>query len=96
MTATDFVCSLPTRYTHGRLAESFEAGDGGGEGEECEEVVGFAFVADGESSVSGEPQDSSFDHPAVPAELLAGLDTFAGDPDRIPRRRSQTRSSVWS
>lgn len=29
--------------------------------------------------VSGEPRDRPFDHPAVSAELLAGLDTLASD-----------------
>jgi hypothetical protein len=78
------------------LVELFEACDGCGEGEEGEEVAGFAFVADGEASVSSQPRDRSFDHPAMSAELLAGLDTFAGDPYLDPRRRTQTRSSAWS
>lgn len=54
--------------------------EGCGEGEECEEVGGFAFVADGKASAAGEPGDRAFDHPAVAAKLVAGLDAFAGDP----------------
>jgi hypothetical protein len=42
-------------------------------------VAGFAFVADGEAPVSGEPGDRAFDDPAVPAEFLSGFDALAGD-----------------
>jgi hypothetical protein len=65
----------------GELAEFLVAGEGGSEGEEGEEVFGFAFVAQGEAAVSGEPGHGAFDDPAVPAEFLAGLDAFAGDAD---------------
>lgn len=67
--------------SRGLFAEFLVAGEGGGEGEEGAEVVGIAFVSDGESAVTEQPCDRSFDHPTVFAQLLAGLDAFAGDPD---------------
>lgn len=42
-------------------------------------MVGVALVAYGQSSVSEQPRDTSFDDPAVLAEFLAGFDAFAGD-----------------
>lgn len=69
------------RVSHVVALRSFVAGEGGGKGEEGAEVVGVAFVSDGESAVAEQPCDRSFDHPTVFAQLLAGLDAFAGDPD---------------
>jgi len=57
----------------------FVAGDRGGELEECEEVVGVAFVADGQSAVAGKPGDGAFDLPAVAAESRRILDVTAGN-----------------
>jgi hypothetical protein len=59
--------------------EFLVAGDRRGEGEECGEQVGVAFVADGEAAVAGEPGDGAFDLPAVSAEALVGVDAAAGD-----------------
>ena len=41
--------------------------------------VATTLVADGESAVTGEPGEGALDHPAMAPELLAGLDTLAGD-----------------
>jgi len=41
--------------------------------------VGVPFVADGEATAAVEPGDSALDHPAMAAELGAGLDALAGD-----------------
>src|SRR5690606_28691651 len=64
---------------HVSFREFLEAGEGCGESEEGAEVVGVALVAYGQSSVSEQPRDTSFDDPAVLAEFLAGFDAFAGD-----------------
>jgi hypothetical protein len=50
------------------------SGDRGGELEECQEVLGVAFVADGEAPVASQPGDGAFDLPAVAAESVAGVD----------------------
>ncbi|NIJ09807.1 hypothetical protein FHU38_000151 [Saccharomonospora amisosensis] len=64
----------------GEFSEFLPAGHGGSELEKCEEVLGFAFVAEGQASVSGEPGDGALDHPAVLAQFLGGFDALAGDP----------------
>jgi hypothetical protein len=61
--------------------EFLVAGECGGESEKGAEVVGVALISDGEAAVAEQPGDRSFDHPTVFAQLLAGLDPFAGDPD---------------
>lgn len=48
------------------------------------EVFGFAFVAADESAVALQPGEAGFDDPAVAAEALGCVDTFAGDPHRDP------------
>src|SRR3712207_4450930 len=53
--------------------ELLVAGQCGGEGEECGEQPGAAFVALGQSAVAGGPGDRAFDDPAVPAQPGAGL-----------------------
>jgi hypothetical protein len=42
-------------------------------------VARFAFVADGQAPVAGQPGDRPFDDPPVAAEFVAGFDAFAGD-----------------
>ena len=42
-------------------------------------VAGFAFVADGQAPVAGQPCDRPFDHPPVFAEFVAGFDACASD-----------------
>lgn len=42
-------------------------------------MVGVALISDGETAVAEQPGDRPLDHPPVPAEFLAGLDTSAGD-----------------
>jgi hypothetical protein len=49
-------------------------------GQKGTEVVGAAVVPDGQSVITEQPGDRSFDHPAVFAQFRAGLDAFAGDP----------------
>src|SRR5688500_12432431 len=66
----------------GSGGQSLVAGERRGEGEECGEQPGAALVAAGEPAVAGQPGQRAFDDPAVPAELLAGLDAAAGDPGR--------------
>ncbi len=61
------------------FGEFFVAGEGGGEGEEGVEVGGFAFVAQGQAPVSGQPGDRAFDDPSVLAQCVAGVDAFASD-----------------
>jgi hypothetical protein len=78
----------------GEFSEFLVAGFGGAEGEEGEKVAGFAFVAQDQASVSGQPRYRPFDHPAVLAEFVAALDAFARDADigdvvRSPRSRSR-------
>ncbi len=41
----------------------------------------LAVVADREPVIAAEPGDGSFDDPAVPAEVLTRLDSFASDSD---------------
>ena len=43
------------RVLRGEFSEFLVAGEGGSEGEDGEEVFGFAFVAQGQAAVSGEP-----------------------------------------
>lgn len=43
------------------------------------EVGGFAFVAQGQAPVSGQPGDRAFDDSSVLAQCVAGVDAFAGD-----------------
>jgi len=62
------------------FGESSVADEGAGDAGEGQEVLGFAFVAAVESAAAGKPGHGAFDRPAVPAESLGGLDTFAGDP----------------
>jgi hypothetical protein len=57
------------------------AGDGSSEDEEGEEMGGFAFVAQGQTPVSGQPGHRSLDDPAMSAEFGVGVDAFAGDAD---------------
>jgi hypothetical protein len=65
----------------GAFDELLVAGDGSREGEEGQEVAGVTFVAQGQPPVAGQPGERSFDDPPVPAELVTGLDAFAGDAD---------------
>jgi hypothetical protein len=55
------------------------AGEGGGEGEEAEEVAGFAFPSRGQAAVVAEPGETALDDPPVTAQSLRGLDTLSGD-----------------
>ena len=43
------------------------------------EDVGSSLVADEEAAETGEPGEGSLDHPAVPAEALAGVEAASGD-----------------
>lgn len=43
-----------------------------------------SFVSDGEASEAVEPGESTFDHPSLAADALAGLDAAAGDPWLAP------------
>ena len=43
------------------------------------EDVGSLLVADDEAAETGEPGEGSLDHPAVPAEALAGVEAASGD-----------------
>jgi len=56
------------------------SGDAGSEDEKGEEVVRFAFVAQGQAAISLN-QAIVFDHSAVYAESVFGFDAFAGDAD---------------
>jgi hypothetical protein len=42
--------------------------------------VGFAFVAEGQPAVAGQPGDGPLDLPPVTAQALTGLDAAPGDP----------------
>ena len=42
-------------------------------------MAGVALVAQGQPPVPGEPGDGALDDPAVPAQFLAGFDSFTGD-----------------
>jgi hypothetical protein len=46
------------------FGEFLVAGNGGCEGDEDEEVTGVALVAQGQSPVTGQPGERSFDDPA--------------------------------
>jgi hypothetical protein len=51
-------------------------------------VLGFAFVAAYESAVALQPSQAGLDDPAVPAEPLGRVDSFACDPaaaDLVPQ-----------
>lgn len=50
-----------------------------GDGDECKEVFGLAFVATMKSPAAGEPGDGAFYHPAVPSEAFGVFDASAGD-----------------
>ena len=66
------------RLTKPSLDESV-ADHGRGEMVESLEGVGSLRVADDKAAEAGEPGEGSLDHPAVPAEALAGVEAASGD-----------------
>jgi hypothetical protein len=52
------------------LAPSEVADEGGGDADEGQEVLGFAFVAAVEAAADAQPGDRSLHHPAVSAQSL--------------------------
>jgi hypothetical protein len=67
------------RVSCGDLGELLIAVEGGREGEEGGEQAGFAFVAEGQPAVPGQPGDRAFDSPAVAAQPGGRFDAAAGD-----------------
>src|SRR6185437_15353951 len=65
--------------SRGEFGEFLVAGEGRCQGDEGQEVAGVALVAQGQPPVPGEPGDGALDDPAVPAQFLAGFDSFTGD-----------------
>ena len=59
--------------------EFLPADERGGEAEESAVEARFAFVADGQAPVAGEPGDGALDLPAVASQPFAGVDAAAGD-----------------
>lgn len=55
------------------------ADEGCGYSDEGEEVLGLAFVATVQAAAAGQPGNRPFDHPAVAAQPLGGLDSLACD-----------------
>jgi len=53
-----------------------------------------AFIADGESAETVEPREGPLDYPAVPAQLVTGLDPTAGDAAADPPL-AQVRPTAW-
>lgn len=44
-------------------------------------MAGLAVIANIEAVVAGQPRNRALDHPPVTAEMIGGLDTFAGNTD---------------
>ena len=49
--------------------------------------VGTSLIADGESAESVQPRQRTFHYPTMPAQSLAGVDAFTGNPAFMPRLR---------
>ena len=84
------------RVSHGRFAEFLVAGECGGEGKECPELVGITLLADAEPVIAEQPGDGSFDHPKVFAEFRARFDPLRAMRTAMPRSRTHLRRSTWS
>src|SRR5205807_899832 len=78
------------------LGEFLVAGEGGGQGQEAAEEVSVAFVAGGQAAVAEQPRHRALDDPAVPAELVGGVDALAGNPrdDAAPAQPHPQRGEV--
>ncbi len=61
-----------------------EADEGTAQGQERLMDLRPSLVPDRQSPIPMEPRQGPLDHPAVPAQPLAGLDALARDPDRDP------------
>lgn len=55
------------------------------------EDVGASLGADGDAAKAGEPGKRTLDHPSVPSQALAVLDTALAMRRTIPRRHSACR-----
>lgn len=64
------------------VGDSAVADEGYGDADEPKEVVCQTLVTAMQTAEAIQPSHGPFDHPAVPAESLRGLDTFARDTRR--------------
>jgi hypothetical protein len=61
------------------VLEEAEADQGAGEIEESKVQIGRALVTDGEPTEAVEPGEGPLDYPAIPSQLLTGLDPTSSD-----------------